>query len=58
MLGLATDMGLVEKSGSWYSYNDEKIGQGRDKTLDYLNKNPDVFNEINEKVREKVFADK
>lgn len=35
-----------------------KIGQGRDKTLDYLNKNPDVFNEINEKVREKVFADK
>ena len=58
VLDVATDMGLVEKSGSWYSYNDEKIGQGRDKTLDYLNKNPDVFNEINEKVREKVFADK
>lgn len=57
VLDVATDMGLVEKSGSWYSYNDEKIGQGRDKTLDYLNKNPDVFNEINEKVREKVFAD-
>ena len=58
VLDVATDMGIVEKSGSWYSYNDEKIGQGRDKTLDYLNKNPDVFNEINEKVREKVFADK
>lgn len=58
VLDVATDLGIVEKSGSWFSYNDEKIGQGRDKTLDYLNKNPEVFNEINEKVRTKIFENK
>ena len=58
VLDVATDLGIVEKSGSWFSYNDEKIGQGRDKTLDYLNKNPEVFNEINEKVRAKIFENK
>ena len=58
VLDVATDFGIVEKSGSWFSYNDEKIGQGRDKTLDYLNKNPEVFNEINEKVRAKIFENK
>ena len=58
VLDVATDLGIVEKSGSWFSYNDEKIGQGQDKTLDYLNKNPEVFNEINEKVRAKIFENK
>ncbi|MDD6360931.1 MAG: recombinase RecA [Christensenellaceae bacterium] len=58
VLDVATDLGIVEKSGSWFSYNDEKIGQGRDKTLEYLNKNPEVFNEINEKVRAKIFENK
>ena len=58
VLDVATDLGIVEKSGSWFSYNDEKIGQGRDNTLDYLNKNPEVFNEINEKVRAKIFENK
>lgn len=38
IVDLATEMGLIEKSGSWFSYNGEKIGQGREKVKDYLKK--------------------
>ena len=50
---LATDAGIVQKSGSWFSYNDEKIGQGRDKTIAFLEQNPEIFAEIDDKIREK-----
>ena len=42
--------GILAKSGSWFSYNDEKIGQGRDKTIQYLEDNPEVAFEIREKI--------
>ena len=42
MLDAALKYELVEKSGSWFSYNGEKIGQGRDKTLDYFTNNPQI----------------
>ena len=52
IVDLATEMGLIEKSGSWFSYNGEKIGQGREKVKDYLKNHEDVCNEIEAKIRE------
>lgn len=52
IVDLATEMGLIEKSGSWFSYNDEKIGQGREKVKDYLKNHEDICNEIEAKIRE------
>ncbi len=48
----AVEFNIVKKSGSWFSYNDMKIGQGRDKVLDYLKANTDICNEIEKKIRE------
>jgi recombination protein RecA len=42
LLDLGVDEGIVEKSGSWYSYNDERIGQGRENARRFLKENPDV----------------
>lgn len=53
VLDLAVENGFVQKSGSWFSYNDEKIGQGRDKAMDFLKLHPEVFDDINAKIREK-----
>ena len=52
VLDLAVEKGIIQKGGSWFSYNDEKIGQGRDRVLEYLKNNPLLFDEINQKVRE------
>ncbi len=52
LLDLASDAGIVEKSGAWYAYKGEKIGQGRDNAKEYLKKNEKVYDEINKKVRE------
>lgn len=52
IVDLATEMGLIEKSGSWFSYNGEKIGQGREKVKDYLKNHEDICNEIEAKIRE------
>lgn len=58
MLDAALKYGLVEKSGSWFSMNGEKIGQGRDKTLEYFNNNPELLKETVEKLREIMFPSK
>ena len=56
--GEIIDMGVnarvLEKSGSWYSYNGEKIGQGKDNARDFLKDNPKLSVEIENKVREAV----
>jgi len=44
--------GVLEKSGAWYAYNGEKIGQGRDNAREFLRENPDLAREIENKVRE------
>ena len=54
ILDLAVTHGIVEKSGAFYKYNGETIGQGRDKTKNYLKENPEVLAEIDQKVRDKV----
>ncbi len=48
----AVEFEIVKKSGSWFSYNDMKIGQGRDKVLDYLKNNADICAEIEGKIRD------
>ncbi len=52
ILDLAASLDIVQKSGAWYSYNDEKIGQGRENAKSYLETNPGVCQEIEAKVRE------
>lgn len=51
VLDIAVENNICEKSGSWYSYGDERIGQGRDKTKNYLNERPWLLREIENKVR-------
>ena len=50
-LGVKTE--VVDKSGSWYSYNNDRIGQGRDKTREYLKANPDVAQTIETEIRKR-----
>nr|AOW71836.1 bacterial recombinase A [Rhizamoeba saxonica] len=52
ILDLGTTYGLVNKSGSWYSYDDHKLGQGREKSKQYLEHNPDICDEIEAKLRD------
>ena len=51
ILDLAANTGIVNKSGAWYSYNDAKIGQGRENTKNYFRENPEIMEEIEHKVR-------
>lgn len=53
VLDLAANDGIVVKSGSWYAYNGVKIGQGRENAKQYLIENPQIFQEIENNVREK-----
>ena len=51
ILDLAANTGIVNKSGAWYSYNDAKIGQGRENTKNYFRENAEIMEEIEHKVR-------
>jgi protein RecA len=53
LVDAAVTEGLIQKSGSWFSYKDEKIGQGREKTVDYVKNHPDVAEELETAIREK-----
>jgi recombination protein RecA len=50
-LDLAANQNIIEKSGAWYAYNEQKIGQGRPAAIKYLTDNPEVFKEVVEKVK-------
>ena len=52
ILDMAVNLDIIEKSGSWFSYNGEKIGQGRENVKQYLHNNPEVMEEVEKKVRE------
>ncbi len=54
IVDLATDQGIIVKSGAWFSYNDEKIGQGRENAKAYFEQNPAALAEVENKVREKL----
>ncbi|MFN4219326.1 MAG: DNA recombination/repair protein RecA, partial [bacterium] len=49
---LATELNLINKSGSWYSYGDEKIGQGKEKLTEYLENNPSLVVELESKIKQ------
>ena len=51
ILDMAVNLDIVEKAGSWFSYDGERIGQGRENVKKYLRENPEMLNEIEEKVR-------
>ena len=48
---MAVNMDIIEKSGSWFSYDGNRIGQGRENVKKYLKENPEVLAEVEEKVR-------
>lgn len=51
VLDIGVDMGIVKKSGSWYSYDDARLGQGRDSVKDVLKDNPELMEEIEAKIK-------
>jgi recombination protein RecA len=54
IIDLGVDMGIVQKSGSWFSYGANKLGQGRDSVKSLLNDNPELAAELEDKIREKI----
>lgn len=54
VLDMAVEFNIVNKAGAWFSYGDEKLGQGRDKAIDFLTNNPEMLQEVEAKVREKL----
>ncbi|MBE7075682.1 MAG: recombinase RecA [Clostridiales bacterium] len=56
VLDMAVDLGIIKKSGAWFSYNDEKIGQGKENTKLYLEKNIEVMDEVEGKIREQIIG--
>lgn len=57
VVDLAVQYDIIKKTGAWFSYNDEKIGQGKENTKEYLEKNPQVFEEIKNLIKEKVASE-
>ena len=58
LLDLGVSYDIIEKSGSWYSFNDERIGQGREKVRNFLAQNSDIMEDISSRVKEKLGIDK
>ena len=52
VLDMAVDLDVVKKGGAWFSYNDMKLGQGRDNAKEFLQNNPDIMGEIEAKIKE------
>ena len=54
LVDMALLSGVLVKSGSWFSYNDEKVAQGRERTIEWLKNNPELMVEVEKKVRENI----
>ena len=57
LVDVGVETGLVQKSGTWFSLNDERMGQGRDAAISFLEENPGVKEKLDKEVREKLFSD-
>ncbi|HPF21163.1 MAG TPA: recombinase RecA [Syntrophomonas sp.] len=55
LLDVASELNIVQKSGSWYSYDGERMGQGRENAKEYLKNNPEIFLTLQKLIREKMF---
>ncbi|HLR21427.1 MAG TPA: recombinase RecA [Tissierellaceae bacterium] len=53
VLDVGVNSGIIKKAGSWYSYGEHRLGQGRENSKDFLQENPEIFLEIKNKIREK-----
>jgi recombination protein RecA len=56
LIDLGVEHKLIEKAGAWYSYNGDKIGQGKDKARTFLKENPDIANTIEQTLRDKLLS--
>ena len=54
LIDIGVDVGIVEKAGSWYSYGDLRLGQGKENARDFLRENPDVLEEVDARVRASI----
>ncbi len=54
LLDLGEEIGVIDRAGSWYSYGDVRLGQGRENSKDFLQDNPEIMEEIDHKIRVKV----
>ncbi len=57
VIDLSVEYGIVRKAGAWYSYNEEKIGQGRENVKIFLEANPEIYTEISTKLNEAMFSE-
>ncbi|HIU63874.1 MAG TPA: recombinase RecA [Candidatus Avacidaminococcus intestinavium] len=56
VIDLGVEYGFINKSGAWYSYGDERLGQGKENVKEYLRNNPHIFKEVDEKIRATAIA--
>ncbi len=57
LISLGVKEGFIDKSGAWYAYNGDKIGQGKDKARNFLKEHPEIIAEIDAKIREKLLPE-
>jgi len=57
LIDLGVEQGIVEKSGAWYSYNKDRIGQGKDNVRQFLKEHPEIAADIEQQLREKLLVD-
>jgi recombination protein RecA len=56
IVDIGAEKGILEKSGTWYSYKEDRIGQGRDAAIEFLKTNADIAKTVEKEIRQKVFA--
>ena len=54
ILDMGEKTGVIDRAGSWYSYGEERLGQGRENSKEFMEENPEIMNEIERKIKEKV----
>ncbi|MEW5899174.1 MAG: DNA recombination/repair protein RecA, partial [Bacillota bacterium] len=52
LVDVATDLNIINKSGAWYSYGEERLGQGRENVKEFLKEHPEIAGEIENRVRQ------
>jgi recombination protein RecA len=57
IVDMGVELNIIQKSGSWFSYEGDKLGQGRDSVVQLLRDNPELSAEIEKKIREKVIGE-
>ena len=58
LIDMGVEHGLVKKSGAWFTYDGDQLGQGKEKARQFLKDNPDLAAEIERRIREKLGVDK